>query len=134
MKRLIENEPNESDDPSSESEESIHHIKEVKKIDETNKHFATTLKINGVMEEFIIDTGSPISLMPQNERIMRSTEVQKITNRYQDVNKNGVNLRGKIQVKVEYENKIYRILPFQGLADIPTIFQKKYDRTLGMAG
>ena len=34
------------------------------KIDETNKHFTTTLKINGVTKEFLIDIGSPISLQP----------------------------------------------------------------------
>ena len=104
MKRLTENEPNESDEPSSESEDSIHHIKETKKIDETNKHFTTTLKINGIPKEFIIDTGSPISLMPPDERITKSTEIQKITNRYQDVNKNEVKFRGKIPVNIEHEN------------------------------
>ena len=104
VKRLTENEPNESDEPSSESEDSIHHIKEMKKIDETNKHFTTTLKINGIPKEFIFDTGSPISLMPPDERITKSTEIQKITNRYQDVNKNEVKFRGKIPVNVEHEN------------------------------
>ena len=97
VKRLTEDEPNESDRSSNESEESIHHIKEIKKIDETNKHFTTMLKINGVTKKFIIDTGSPISLMPPDERIIKSTEVQKITNRYQDVNKNEVKFRGKIR-------------------------------------
>ena len=104
VKRLTEDEPNESDRSSSESEESIHHIKEIKKIDETNKHFTTTLIINGVTKEFITDTGSPISLMPPDERIKKSTEIQKITNRYQDVNKNEVMFRRKIPVNVEYEN------------------------------
>ena len=47
VKRLTEDEPNETDGPSREFEESIHHMKEIKKIDETNKHFTTTLKING---------------------------------------------------------------------------------------
>ena len=87
VKRLTKAEPKESDEPSSESEEGIHHIKEIKKIDETNKHFSTTLKINGVTKEFIIDTGSPISLMPPDERIKKSTEIPKISNRYQDVKK-----------------------------------------------
>ena len=62
------------------------------------------LKINGVTEKFITDTGLPISLMPPDERIIKSTENQKITNRYQDVNKNEVKFRGKIPVNVEYEN------------------------------
>ena len=104
VKRLTEDEPNTSDRSSSESEESIHHKKGMKKIDETNEHFTTTLKINGVTKEFIIDTGSPISLMPPDERITKSTEIQKITNRYQGVNKNEVKFRGKIPVNVEYEN------------------------------
>ena len=104
VKRLTENEPNESDEPSSEFEVSIHHIKEIKKIDETNKHFTTTLKINGISRDFIIDTGSPISLMPPEERITKSTEIQKITNRYQGVNKTEVKFRGKIPVNVEHEN------------------------------
>ena len=74
------NRMNRTDGPSSESEESIHHINEIKKIDETNKHFTTTLKINGIPKEIIIDIRSPISLMPPDERITKSTEIQKITN------------------------------------------------------
>ena len=35
---------------------------------------------------------------------MKATEIQKITNRYQDVNKNEVKFRGKIPVNIEYEN------------------------------
>ena len=42
--------------------------------------------------------------MPPDERITKSTEIQKITSRYQDVNKNEVKFRGKIPVNVEHEN------------------------------
>ena len=35
---------------------------------------------------------------------MKPTEIQKVTNRYQDVNKNEVKFRGKIPVNIEYEN------------------------------
>ena len=35
---------------------------------------------------------------------MKPTEIQKVTNRYQDVNKNEVKFRGKIPLKIEYEN------------------------------
>ena len=42
--------------------------------------------------------------MPPDKRIMKHTEIQKITNRYQDVNKNEVKFRGKIPVNFEYEN------------------------------
>ena len=104
MKRLTEDEPNETDQSSSESEESIHHMKEIKRIDETNKHITTMLKINGIAKEFNIDTGSPISLMPPDESFIKSTEIQKITIQYQDVNKIEVKFRRIITVNVEYEN------------------------------
>ena len=42
--------------------------------------------------------------MPLDEQIMKKTEIQKVTNRYQDVNKSVVKLRGKIPVDMEYEN------------------------------
>ena len=123
VKRLTEDEWNESDRPSSESEERIHHIKEILKNDETNKHFTTTLKINGIPKEFIIDTGSLISLMPPDERITKSTEIQKITHRYQNVDKNEVKFRGKILVNVEYENNKQKmeILITEGRDMIPLL-------------
>ena len=42
--------------------------------------------------------------MPLDEQIMKKTEIQKITNRYQDVNKNEVTFLGKIPVNIEYES------------------------------
>ena len=88
--RLTEEEMNDRNESSCESDEDIQHIKEIKKIEETNKHYSATVKINGIAKEFIIDSGSPISIMPPDKRIMKSTEIQKVTNRYQDVNKNEV--------------------------------------------
>ena len=99
VKRLTEDQTNEC-----ESEEDIQHIKKIKKIEETNKHYTVTVKINGIAKEFIIDTGSPISIMHPDKRIMKPTEIRKVTNRYQDVNKNEVKFRGKIPVNIEYEN------------------------------
>ena len=46
------------------------------------------MKVNGIEKEFIVDTGSPISIMPADESILKKTEMQKIKHRYQDVNKN----------------------------------------------
>ena len=70
-----------------------------------NKHFTATVQINGIMKEFIIDTGSPVSIMSPDKKIMKTTEIQKTTNRYQDVNKNKMKFRGQILVNIEYENK-----------------------------
>ena len=36
--------------------------------------------------------------------IIKPTEIQKVTNRYQDVNTNKMKVRGKTPVDVEYEN------------------------------
>ena len=102
MKKLTEEETDDRDETSSDSEESIHHIREIKKIEEKNKHYTATVKING--KKFIIDTGSPITIMPPDETMLELTGIQKITNRYQDVNKNEVKFRGKIPVNVKYEN------------------------------
>ena len=49
--------------------------------------------MNGIEKDFIVDTGSPISIMPVDEKIMKQTELQKVKQRYQDVNKNEVKFR-----------------------------------------
>ena len=69
VKKLTEEEINEPDESTSDSQKSIHHIKEIKKINEMSKHFTATVQINGIKEEFIFDTGSPFSIMPPDERI-----------------------------------------------------------------
>ena len=43
--------------------------------------------------------------MPPDEKILKLTGLEKITNRYQDLVKNEVKFRGKIPVNLEYENK-----------------------------
>ena len=80
-------------------------MKETKKNKEKNKHYAATVKINGKKKEFLINTGSPITIMPPDEEIIKSTGLQKITNKYQDVNKNEVKFRRKIPVNLKYERK-----------------------------
>ena len=55
-------------------------------------------------KEFIIDTGSPISIMPADNKIMKDTEIQKVKRRYQDGNKNEIKFRWKIPVDIEYQN------------------------------
>ena len=104
MKRITEDETQQPNESTSESGESIHHIKEIKATEEKNKHYTATIKINGVKKEHIMDTGSPITIMPPDERMMKHVEIQKVTNRYQDVNTSEVKFRGKVPVNIEYEN------------------------------
>ena len=48
-----------------------------------------------MQKESVIDTGSSVTIMPFDERIVNQTEIQKITNRYKGGNKNEVEFRGK---------------------------------------
>ena len=104
LRKLTEEEETEPNESMSDSDESIYHIEEIKNIVEKQKQYTAKIKINGTPKEFIIDTGSPVTIMPLDEQIMKKTAIQKITNRYQDVNKNKVKFQGKIPVNMEYEN------------------------------
>ena len=70
-----------------------HRIERINRITDRNKYLTATVKVNGIEKEFIVDTGSPISIMPVDENIMKRTEIQKVKHRYQDVNKIEVKLR-----------------------------------------
>ena len=69
MKRLTEEGTNEPDESKHDSDVSIHHIKEIKKMNELSEHFTAVVKINGIKKDFIIDTGSPTSIRPPDEEI-----------------------------------------------------------------
>ena len=103
LRNVIETE-NSISEESDESETSIHSIERVNRIIDRNKYLTTIVKINGTEKEFVIDIGSPISIMPADNTIMKESEIQKVRHRYQDVNKNEVKFRGKIPVDIEYEN------------------------------
>ena len=92
----------------SESDDSIYHIEEIKNFVE-QKHYTAKIKKNGTPKKFIINTESPVTIMPLDEQIMKKTEIQKITNRYQDVNKSEVKFQGKIPVDMEYENNKHKM-------------------------
>ena len=74
--------------------------------------------------------------MPLDEQIMKKTENQKITNRYQDMNKNEVKYRGKIPVDMEYENNKQKLeSPITERTDIEPLlgmdWMKKFKLTIG---
>ena len=136
MKRLTEEKLNKPDESSCESNASIHHIKEIEKIEDTNKHHIVTVKINAIKKEIIIHTGSPLTTMPIDKRIMKPSEIQKITNRYQNVHKIEVKFRGKVPIEFEYENNKQKteiliterpdITPFMAMH-----WMKKFKLTIG---
>ena len=95
---------------SSELDESIHHIKEIKKREEKSNHNTSTVNINGIKKEVIIDTGSPITIMPPDEKILKSTGIQKITKRCQDVNKNEVKVRENFPEDENIKQKVENLV------------------------
>ena len=104
VRNVTENESEAIGGESDESETSIQRIERINRITDKNKYLTVVVKINGIEKEFIVDTGSPISIMPVDEKIMKHTEKQKVKQRYQDVNKNEVMFWGKIPANIEYDN------------------------------
>ena len=64
IRNVTETENSTIGEESDESESSIYRIERIGRIVDKNKYLTTTVKINGTEKEFIIDTGSPISIMP----------------------------------------------------------------------
>ena len=65
MRRLTEEETDDRNETSSEPDE--------RKGENERKKLRLygNIKINGIKKEFIIDTGSPTTLMPPNEKILK---------------------------------------------------------------
>ena len=49
------------------SETSMNRIERINRITDRDKYLTTTVKVDGIEKEFIVDTGSPISIMPADE-------------------------------------------------------------------
>ena len=63
---------------SNKSESSIHRIERIIKIVVRNKYSTTIVKVNRMENEFIIDTGSPISKKPADNKTMKKPEIKKV--------------------------------------------------------
>ena len=90
LSKKEEQSKSESDD----TKESIYHIEELNQMKEKQRSYTVNVNLYGKEKIFIIDTGSPITIMPMEmpERI-NSKENREITNKYQGVNKNEVKFR-----------------------------------------
>ena len=78
IRNVTETENSTIGEESDESESSIHRIERINRIVDKNKYLTTTVKINETEKEFIIDTGSPMSIMPAENTKMKDTEIQKV--------------------------------------------------------
>ena len=61
-----------------------------------NDHYEIKLKRNGKNQNFTIDTGSPVTIMPNNRTLYKQRDIQPLQERYQDVNNNEIKFLGRI--------------------------------------
>ena len=96
-----------SEEDSEETEpKGILQMTQINKIITENKdHYGVERKIDGKNQKFINDTGSPVTIMPNNPTLYNPEDIQPLKERYQDVNKNEIKLLGKISVDIEYNSK-----------------------------
>ena len=65
-----------------------------------NKFFTKTLLVNGRPIKFIIDSGSPVKLIP-NSKINGLKPIRPANNKYNDVNGNNIKFKGETMAEVE---------------------------------
>ena len=98
----LEETSSEEEEEESEPEE-IRQITQINKIlPDNNDHYGVEMLINGKKQKFIIDTGSPVTIMPYDQKIHNTKEIKPMKERYQDVNKNEIKFMGKTWVSAEY--------------------------------
>ena len=78
----------EEDNEDSEPEEILQITQINKRAPDNNDHYGVELKINGKNQKFIIDTGSPVTIMPNNPTLNNPEDIPPLKERYQVVNKN----------------------------------------------
>ena len=93
-------------DSNTESWPEIDHIQSVNGINRIDFYKAILL-VQGQRIEFIIDTGSPVTIIPA---IISPIEVHKTTKSFVDVNKNPIKFKGEAMVEVKAE-KSKDVLP-----------------------
>ena len=95
-----------SADSSTEPWPEIDHIQSVNGVNRVN-FYKTILLVHGQPIEFIIDTGSPVTIVSP---MITPKEMKKTTKIFVDVNKNPIRFKGEAMVEVKTE-KSKEILP-----------------------
>ena len=99
-----------SEEEESEPEE-IQQITQIKKIlPDKNDNYGIKLKINGKYQNFTIDTGSPVTIMPNNPKLYNPKDIHPLKERYQDVNKNEIKFLGRVWTNIENNGETKKLL------------------------
>ena len=98
-----------SEEEESEPEEN-QQITQINKIlPDKNDNYGIKLKINGKYQNFSIDTGSPVTIMPNNPKLYNPKDIHPLKERYQDVNKNEIKLLGRVWSNIEYNGETEKL-------------------------
>ena len=90
------------DKTTSSAEENNYYYDKIQKINKSKKkndYIYVTLLVNNAPIKFIIDSGYPVTLIPQ--RLFNETKVEKMNNDYKDVNDNKVEFIGQTNATVK---------------------------------
>ena len=66
--------------------------------------------MNGNYQNFTIDTGSPVTIMPNNPTIIEQDNIQPLQESYQGVNKSENKFLGQIWANIENKGEITKLL------------------------
>ena len=98
-----------TEEEESEPEE-IQQITQINRVlPDENDNYGIKLKINGKYQNFTIDTGSPVTIMPNNPELYNQRDIKPLKERYQDVNKNEIQFLGKIWADIEHNGKTTKL-------------------------
>ena len=107
QRRIIYLEETSSEEEEESEPEEIRQITQINKIlPDNNDQYGVEMIINGEKQKFIIDTGSPVTIMPYDQKIHKTKKIKPMKEKYQDVNKNEFKFMGKTWVTAEYNGGI----------------------------
>ena len=89
--------------------EKIRQITQINRILPNKNDYEIKLKINGKYQNFTIDTGSPVTKMPNNPTLYEQKDIQPLQGRYQDVNKDEIKFFGKSWANIEFNVEITKL-------------------------
>ena len=84
-----------SEEEESEPEETQQITQINRVLPDKNDNNRIRLKSNGKYQNFTIDTGSPVTIMPNNPKLYNPKDIKTLKERYQDVNKNEIKFFGR---------------------------------------
>ena len=124
------------DKASSSADEENWDYNKIQGINNINKkkgdYFHATLLVNDAPRKFIIDSGSPVTLIPQ--RFFNDiSEVTNLNTSYKDVNDNKIELLGQTKAMVKRNNTILQLPLLITKANITPLIGFDWMKRLGFA-